>query len=90
MATGFGPNRWLAWLMSHTDSPITASGDSKEDPSLTALPLRLLLSIREAIFSNPLSGLQKRVFKPWDNYSRSPPAALLSAVASHYITGCKH
>ena len=76
VATGLGSNRWLAWLMSHTDSPIAASGDNKEHPSLTALPLRLLLSIPGNNFQQPIERLAKAGIQTLGQLLALPPSSV--------------
>ena len=68
VASGLAPNRWSAWLLSHTNSRSSTGDEVNRQAALTAIPLRILLSIPGNDFQQSVERLEKAGIKTIQNH----------------------
>lgn len=80
VASGLGPNRWTAWLLSHSNKEghtnnrrSTEDGENKR-VELAAIPLRILLSIPGNDFQQSVERLEKAGIKKLGQLLDLPPS----------------
>jgi len=76
VASGLAPNRWSAWLLSHTNSRSSTGDDVNRQAALTAIPLRILLSIPDNDFQQSVERLEKAGIKTLGQLLNLPPSSI--------------
>lgn len=76
VASGLAPNRWSAWLLSHTNSRNSTGDDVNRQAALTAIPLRILLSIPGNDFQQSVERLEKAGIKTLGQLLDLPPSSI--------------
>ena len=76
VASGLAPNRWSAWLLSHTNSRSSTGDDVNRQAALTAIPLRILLSIPGNDFQQSVERLEKAGIKTLGQLLDLPPSSI--------------
>ena len=76
VASGLAPNRWSAWLLSHTNSRSSTGDDVNRQAALTAIPLRILLSIPGNDFKQSVERLEKAGIKTLGQLLDLPPSSI--------------
>jgi len=76
VASGLAPNRWSAWLLSHTNSRSSTGDDVNRQAALTAIPLRILLSIPGNDFQQSVERLEKAGIKTLGQLLNLPPSSI--------------
>ena len=76
VASGLAPNRWSAWLLSHTNSRSSTGDDVNRQAALTAIPLRILLSIPGNDFQQSVERLEKAAIKTLGQLLDLPPSSI--------------
>ncbi len=76
VASGLAPNRWSAWLLSHTNSRSSTGDEVNRQAALTAIPLRILLSIPGNDFQQSVERLEKAGIKTLGQLLDLPPSSI--------------
>lgn len=76
VASGLAPNRWSAWLLSHTNNRSSTGDDVNRQAALTAIPLRILLSIPGNDFKQSVERLEKAGIKTLGQLLDLPPSSI--------------
>jgi len=76
VASGLAPNRWSAWLLSHTNSRSSTGDDVNRQAALTTIPLRILLSIPGNDFQQSVERLEKAGIKTLGQLLNLPPSSI--------------